>query len=513
MKKKDWFKVKKYPHIGFPVEGAMRMKWIENYITDENKISKHAFLPFIHVTKYQRKFRKKYNEDTGEKIEYYNDETLITRYKKEKKREIFYASHIDALVYSYYAQLLNEKYESKINDFEINEVVNAYRAVPIFSEKENSPNKCNIDFANDVFKYIINYKENEFSVIAFDISSFFDHLNHTKLRSVWADVLEVDRLPSDHFNVFKNITRYSYVDIVDIFKMFQDEIFIRKKKIDGSYLPIRRKKIAKIKFLKSQNAIAFCTQKEFFENRSKLLKPSKTYKKDDGSIVYKNFGIPQGSPISSVLANMYLLHFDKKINEFVKQCNGIYRRYSDDMVIVCPLRFKDEISELIYNEITNYNLEIQRAKTQIFRFRRENDNLICGQEFNSEINWNKNFVYLGFEFDGTYTSIKSASISNYYRKMKRSIRRSKHFASKKGKFKDEIFKTRLYKKFTYKGSKRYNKYKWNETENKFIKTEDYNWGNFLSYASKAAKIMINNKIKGQLKNHWKIFHEELNGKQ
>ena len=98
---------------------------------------------------------------------------------------------LDSLIFSYYAKLLSEKYEIKLksNEYNLNEVVNAYRSIPINPKDENSSNKCNIDFANDIFKYILNYPENEFSVIAFDISSFFDNLNHKLLREIWADVI------------------------------------------------------------------------------------------------------------------------------------------------------------------------------------------------------------------------------------------------------------------------------------------------------------------------------------
>lgn len=509
MQKKDWFKVKRYPHIDQPIEGKMRLEWVENYILNPDKIAKHSFLPFIHRTIYQRRFRKEYNLDTGKKITYLKKEEELERYPDRKLREIFYASHLDALVYSYYAHVLNEKYEEKIKKYNLGEIINAYRSVPINPTIKDSPNKCNIDFANDAFKYILDYPEDEFSVIAFDISGFFDNLDHKLLREIWKEILDVEVLPPDHFNVFKNITRFSHVDIVDIFNEFQNEIITRKRDTKGKHLPVKRKRVAKIQFLKSQNAIAFCTKQEFLKVKNKLLQPSKTFKNKDGSIIYKNFGIPQGSPISAVLANMYLLHFDNVIRKFVENCGGIYRRYSDDMVVVCPLNKKDDISELIYDEIKKYCLEIQKKKTQIFRFKKQNDRLICGQEFLTEINWNKNFVYLGFEFDGLNTTIKSGSIANYYRKMKRSIRRSKHFSTKDSKNQDLIFKRRLYKRFTFKGIKRYKKYKWNETEKKFIKSEDFNWGNFLSYADKASKTMVNNKIKSQMRNHWRIFHQEL----
>jgi len=138
-----------------------------------------------------------------------------------------------------------------------------------------------------------------------------------------------------------------------------------------------------------------------------------------------------------------------------------------------------------------------------------NSRLICGQEFNEVVNWNKNFIYLGFEFDGKNVLLKSASLSGYYRKMKRSIRRAKHFSNSKFSKHKGIFKRRIFKKFSYKGAKRTRKYHWDKSKKAFLKTDSYNWGNFLSYAYKASKIMVNNKINQQTKRHWNILNKLL----
>lgn len=504
--KKDWFKIKRYPHIGLPLENSDRFKWIEKYVTNSDMVAKHAFLPFIHKTSKVKKFRKVYTAEHGSISDKHKMGDKVLRKPAEKKRELFYASHLDSLIFSYYAKVLSDNYEKKIKDFNLNEVINAYRSVPVYPEKENSSNKCNIDFANDVFKYILNYKEEEFAVIAFDISSFFDNLNHKLLREVWIDVINSDKLPDDHFNVFKNITRFSHVNIVDIFEEFKSKIYTRKVNKFGEPLEIKQKKVDSIRYLRNQNAIAFCTKEEFFKLKGKLLQPSKT-KIIDGKEVYRDFGIPQGSPISSVLANIYLLHFDSTINKFITANGGIYRRYSDDMVVVCPLKIKDDLKNLIYSEIKKYKLEIQPVKTQIFHFKRQDNILQCGQEFQEIINWNKNFIYLGFEFDGQNVLLKSSSLSGYYRKMKRSIRRAKHFSNRKySPNSGLIFKRRILKKFSYKGAKRTRKYLWNHVEKKFIKSDSYNWGNFLSYAYKASNVMENNKIKQQTKRHWNILN-------
>jgi len=509
-KQKDWFKIKRYPHIGLPLNYSDRHKWIEKYVTNQDMVAKHSFLPFIHKTSKVKKFRKVYSNKDGKVHDSYKVGNKLLRKVDEKKRELFYASHMDSLIFSYYAKLLSDSYEDKVKapEYNLDEVVNAYRSIPVNPNDKNSSNKCNIDFANDVFNYVHNYIETEFAVIAFDISSFFDNLNHKKLRKIWAEVINEEKLPPDHFNVFKNITRFSYVDIVDIFEEFKDKIYTRKINKNGEPLEIKQKKVDKIRYLRNQNAIAFCTKEDFFKLKGKLLQPTKTKKLKDGSIVYRDFGIPQGSPISSVLANIYLLHFDKIVNKFITVNGGIYKRYSDDIVVVCPIKVKENLMEIVYREIENFDLEIQKKKTQIFQFKRENGNLHCGQEFGGLTNWNKNFIYLGFEFDGKSVLLKSASISGYYRKMKRAIRRAKHYSSRRYTVNSgTIFKRRIFKKFSYKGAKRTRKYVWNDTEQKFIKSDTYNWGNFLSYAYKASNIMVNNKIKQQVKRHWNILNQ------
>ncbi|OIQ27151.1 MAG: RNA-dependent DNA polymerase [Bacteroidetes bacterium MedPE-SWsnd-G2] len=512
MKKKDWFKLKRYPHIGFPLKSKDRYLWIENYVTNPDDIKKHPFLPFIHKTSKKRKFRKEYSDITGEVIKDAKTNKAL-RNSDIKDRELYYASHLDSLIYGYYAEELSKKYEDKIKENDLEEVVLAYRSIPVDSENPDGPNKCNIDFANDAFNYIRDYPENEFLVIALDIKGFFDELDHKILRDIWIQLLNSkdenhQLLPPDHFNVYKNITRFTYVDIVDIFNEFQNKIFIQKRDKKNKLLPIKRARVSRIKFLKNQNAIAFCTKKEFFKKKHKLVRQTKQTKTKYGAKVDKTFGIPQGSPISSILANAYMLNFDTTIHNFIKDV-GIYRRYSDDMVVVCPLDKKDEILALVAKEIKAIKLQIQHSKTQVFHFRRKSGKLKCGQVFKRKTNWHKNLIYLGFEFDGETTLLRSASLSAFYRKMKRTVKRSKNFA-KRGKNKGEVFKGRIMKKFSYKGANRRRKWVWDDSVKGFKKSEDhYEWGNFLSYSNKASRVMTNNKIKKQTKGSWNKLIKEL----
>jgi len=216
-KKKDWYKVKKYPHIGLPLKANDRHKWIQKYVTSAEEVSKHSFLPFIHKTSKVRRFRKEYDPNYGLLNKVTVNGKNSSRKSSSKKRELYYASHLDSLIFSYYSKLLIDCYEKKLDENNLSEVVNAYRTVAINNLEADGPNKCNINFADDVFQYIKSFPHEKFVVIAFDIKSFFDNLNHAKLRDAWMKVMEVDELPPDHFNVYKNITRFSYVDIVDIF--------------------------------------------------------------------------------------------------------------------------------------------------------------------------------------------------------------------------------------------------------------------------------------------------------
>lgn len=504
MQDKDWFRIKKYPHIDFPIENKDRHKWLQNYITNPEKIAKHSFLPFIHKVSKKRKFRKKYDAKIGKII---LTEDGKKRHKDIKVRELFYASHLDSLIFSYYNHLIYTPYEEKLKEFHLEEVVTAYRRIPKNKENPKGSNKCNIDFANDIFKIIKNYSEEKFAVITFDIKSFFDNINHNLLRKSMMGVLGVQKLSNDFFNVFKNITRFSYVDIQDIFREYQNEIICKKTNRKGIFIKEVNKYVPKLKFLRNQEAIAFCYKNDFLKNKKHLIKSHKFVKDEEGNLIPRNFGIPQGSPISSTLANLYLLHFDKKNNDFITSKNGFYRRYSDDMIVVCQYSDIEEIEKLFYEEIRNYQLEIQPQKTQKFIFEREKDTMKCGQVFeNNVINWNKNLIYLGFEYDGKKVLLKSASLAGFYRKMKKSILRGKYLARIS---KREVFKRRLYKKYTFRGARRYKIYKWCNKEKKFKPTSQQNWGNFLSYAKKASNIMEDNQIKGQIKNHWRIFHRKL----
>lgn len=500
--KKDWFRIKHYPHIGLKLEQSDR-KWIEPFVKNKTAISKHAFYPFIHRQLNVRKFRREVCHDGTRSI---------LRKPSQKTREIYYANHIDSLIYGYYSDLLSYNYEALLSNSDLSDCITAYRKIQLDNTDLNSRNKCNIDFANDIFNFIKNSKNKNLVAITFDIKSFFDNLDHKYLKKKWRAIIQSGNdLPTDHYNVFKNITKFSYIPEKHIFNHFKNGIIVSQKNSKD----IKKAKIKKIVHLKNKNAIAYCFTKDIKTIRNlNLIKSNKKLIEDENK--FRQKGIPQGSPISATLANIYMLDFDSMANNLLKSIYGIYRRYSDDMVAICSIEDEKNVIKEFTKYIKEIKLEIQNSKTQIFHFKYDNNNSrhYCYEKninTGKLINNNNNFEYLGFQFDGLYTRIKNSSISNYYRKMKKTFARSNYYTyHNKTATKGQIFKNRLYKKFTYLGAHRRRIYQRHpKISNKFIETTKYDWGNFLSYTNLAMNTISQNKIKNQIKNHWLIFHKSM----
>jgi retron-type reverse transcriptase len=200
--------------------------------------------------------------------------------------------------------------------------------------------------------------------ITFDIKSFFDNLNHKLIKDSWKRLLNYEELPDDHYNVFRNITKFSYVDIYDLFDEFKNELIARK---NGNACKVA---VQKLKFMRDKDIIAFCNTKDFNNRiRSKgLIKSNKKIKNEVGLLEFRNKGVPQGSPISSFLANLYLLEFDTVINHEIMSKGGMYRRYSDDIVIICNYEDGIYFRDMILANIKEFDLEIQIKKTNSFVF-------------------------------------------------------------------------------------------------------------------------------------------------
>lgn len=501
METEKWFKLKKYPHIGLPLT-ISDYDWLKGYITNEEKIRIHSFLPLIHKCISQRKFRpnKLRTDKTKTKRRF--------RIKDKKIRHIYFASHIDSLIFSYYNSILENAYERYISNKNFNESIVAYRKIALFEGSES--NKCNIDFAKTTFEFIKTNNSKKMSVIVADVTSFFDNLDHKILKRQWIKILNELTLPSDHFNLFKTLTKIKYIEGEQLFNSYNRTMIVKRGiPNDSKKTEYKRVPIDKFHYFKEKNAVAYCEKNEFLKKNLNLI-ISKNNEK----------GIPQGSPISATLANVYMLDFDQEIYDEIESINGFYQRYSDDLIIVCEQKDEDKVINLIRDKIADpviANLEIQSKKTKVYRFETV-DNKFKGFEINENTkipNYNKTLEYLGFSFDGEKVLIKTSGFSKFYRSMIKSFKKSASLARNSKNPDKKIFKSRLYKRFTHKGSTRKLVYRPSKDDKtKYVATKEYFWGNYLSYIYKADKTMKqftdSSSIKRQSRKLWRNFTKLMN---
>ncbi|ABQ05360.1 reverse transcriptase/maturase family protein [Flavobacterium johnsoniae] len=495
MEIEEWFKLKRYPHIGEPIT-QKDYKWIKRYVQDENCIKKHSFLPLVHKCIVQRKYRADLSTNTR------NPSGKRRRIIGTPKiRNIYYSSHLDSLIFSYYNYLLSENYKELMKLKNFNNSIVAYRKIPLFEGSEK--NKCNIDFAKDTFEYIEKNKEKKLSVIVADVTSFFDNLNHKILKKQWSRLLNEKTLPDCHFNVFKALTNLRYVESDQLFNSYFGTMIVEKGIPNSDKKEYKRIKINSNKYFKEKNAVAYCSKSDFLKNNLNLIISANSTK-----------GIPQGSPISATLANVYMMDFDQEVYDKIVSNKGFYQRYSDDLIIICEQEFEDDIIKFVRDRIQNLvKLEISESKTKVYRFEELNGKFLGFEidEKTKEPNFNKTLEYLGFEYNGQKILVKTSGFSKFYRSMKRSFKKSTSLAINSKNPDRDIFKSRLYKRFTYKGARRKLIFRPSKDNPRlYLKTKEYYWGNYLSYLYKANDSMksINRSdaIKRQSKKIWKSFH-------
>ena len=130
-------------------------------------------------------------------------------------------------------------------------------------------------------------------------------------------------------------------------------------------------------------------------------------------------GVPQGAPISDLIANFYLLDFDFALNAYAQRRGGRYMRYSDDILLIVPggNAEADEAEAFAITEIRKYGeaIQIKEAKTCIVRFCRSGKELAF--EHLKGPQGKHGFEYLGFRFDGKSVYVRDSTISRLYRKV------------------------------------------------------------------------------------------------
>lgn len=441
------FKRRTYLHFDLPVsqESAMRLA------CDPAKVARHSFYPFLGYTNLIKRIAK---DENGKVV------------KKEKAREIKIAAHRDSAIYARYADLLSPAYEAELDRRGLTKVVTAFRQHPTGG--------TNIDFAGEVFHYIDRHRP--CIALAFDLEKFFDTLDHELLKQQWTALLGATRLPDDHFAVFRSLTRFCWVN--------RDETF--KKLGISPHNP------------KANKRRRICHPREFREQirQSGLLRLNPTPGK----------GIPQGSPISALLSNLYMLDFDQNLNGAISQLGGLYRRYCDDIMIVVPPEHRWDAEELVATAVEEARLTFNRAKTDRAAFPEGKGQPVAPPKADS--GFSVRIQYLGFTFNGSQTLIRPGSLARYYGKMRAGVSLAKQTQRKHNKrelardLPVTALRTRkLFIQYSYLISRR------TRLPGRDRKAQ----GNFLTYARDAAKVLAAPEIKRQVRNHWKKLKKAIKG--
>lgn len=442
----------------------------------------HSFSPFLKMLTKTPKYR--YQQEEG----HYDLETKI--------RPICFAAHVDSLLLGYYSFALTKKYEKFIQENGFDDVVLAYRS---------DLGKCNIQFAKEVFDLIKD--RGNCSAIALDIKGYFDHIDHEILLEKWKKIVG-GRLPDDQFKIFEMITKYSYISQVAILRKYKgpkerkEEMLSNLVEIiPGDGLPEKFSRLRKDQLIVSND---------------KPVGP-------EG----QHCGIPQGSPISAVLSNIFLLDFDSDLKRKSEQEGFVYRRYCDDILIICDTDRAFDLMNFVIKKISEeYKLTIQQKKVDLIDFFENSNGQIRGFRRPrrtrrrpgekervtilptpaavtpaNEPRLYKSLQYLGFEYNGKDIRIRASSLSRYFWKLNYRLQRTVIMAYSPKAIGHQIFLKQIYERYTHLGKRNFLTYAYNASKLKYTNAK----GEVLLGMNSPA-------IRRQLRQHLAILRSELGWK-
>jgi RNA-directed DNA polymerase len=415
----DPLRRRRYLHFDEPMPRSA----LEKLVTNPAEVARWEFFPLIRSAVVGSKVRNK-NKQTGQ-IDV-----------KEKIRPICYASHRDSALYGVYASHLAYRYEDWLAANGLSESITAFRP---------GCGKCNIHYACESFYWI---EANRPCVaLAFDISSFFDSLDHKLLKAKWCELIGSPNLPAGQYAVYKSLIRAHVVDREILYKKFK--ISRHNPRANG------RTKI--------------CSSADF---RTAVV---------GGGLLEapKPVGIPQGTSISAVLSNIYLMDFDRAVAQMVSTWGGLYRRYCDDILVVVPPQWEAAAKAAIDSEMSSAKMTVQPEKTEAINFYKS-------------VASSRPLQYLGLLFDGNRILLRPGGIGRYYGRLRAGVRNA-------GK------------------SRRANEDKMGLAKNSIdIRRKSINQlyshlgrRNFISYAHRAAELSGHAEIRRQVSRHWRVLEEAV----
>ena len=336
----EWFKPRGYVHFDAPVGNAFAQK-----VLDRAFVAKHSWLPLIFYIKRTKRYK------------------ASKRKTVFKDRPIMYASHRDACILSKYAWELTTALDAHCKALGLGQHVIAYRKL----------GRGNYDFSADVFNFV---RARPISVVlCYDITGFFDNLDHRILKERLKRVLELGELAQDWFAVFRHVTQYKVIERAEL---------------------AAHSRFGPRLSMKLREPLA--TIAELLAERIQIKRNP------------KRVGITQGTPISSVFSNLYMIDIDQAMVGLCKERGALYQRYSDDILVVCDPEDEALINSTMEALIKSHLLEIKPEKTERTVFDKLDPHA---------------FQYLGFDISPDGAVIRPGSLGRQWRKVRRSIARTK----------------------------------------------------------------------------------------
>ena len=274
-----------------------------------------------------------------------------------------YASHRDACIFGRYATLLSNSLEQYYLMHGLGRHVIAYRKL----------GKSNYAFSADAYQF--SQSSSPCVVLCFDITGFFDKLDHSIIKNRLKRVLGSSELSDDWYKVFRHVTNFKKIARNDL---AANPVFGPRLKL-MTHAPIAT--IAEIK----RAAVPI------------FVNPN-------------TYGIPQGTPISSVISNLYMVDLDSALSQVCDLKGALYQRYSDDILIVCQPEHETDITAALHVAVNLHKLEIKPEKTERVEFDAASP---------------KAFQYLGFNISPDGATIRHNSLGRQWRKLKRGIRKAR----------------------------------------------------------------------------------------
>lgn len=374
MTKPDWYRPRGYLHFDVPVQA----EYAEGLTP--SAVAAHVWSPLIHFIKTERRYKAKLNKTVP------------------KDRPIMFASHRDSCILSKYSAQLVRRLDKWYADNGLDDTVIAYRAL----------GKSNYHFARRVEDFV--RSNPSLTVMCFDVTKFFDNLEHVRLKAQLKRILDCDELAPDWFAVFKAVTQFRFVHLEELKKHGDIAAKLKARK------PHPLATIAEVK------ARGIAIEKN----------PAKK-------------GIPQGTPISASFSNLYMTEFDKEMQAEAAKRGALYQRYSDDILVACPKPRWKVLKALVEEKLEEHGLELQGDKTEVVH-------LDSGSSLT--------FQYLGYQLGHVDARLRLKSLSRQWRTAKRAIKKTERVGQRaiaSGKAK-QIFTRKLHQRFTNAGSRNFLNY-------------------------------------------------------